>query len=82
MTSYDIHDERVMGRIKLVFISDTHSCSFGGQQAELVEKMAAEEPDLILLGGDIIDDVLPMERGLETVEQLARLSSVVCNRKS
>ncbi len=45
--------------IRMALITDLHSCAYGDGQRELLEAVNAEDPDLILLGGDIFDDDLP-----------------------
>lgn len=50
--------------IKIVLISDLHSTIFGKEQIKLIEKIKEQNPDLILLAGDILDDVVP-HRGTE-----------------
>lgn len=72
VTKYDIYEPKVKDDFKVVFLSDTHSCKYGERQLELLNKVYLEKADLILLGGDIIDDQLPMELGFETVERLAK----------
>ncbi|HEO6600499.1 metallophosphoesterase [Streptococcus agalactiae] len=69
-TKYIIEDKRVQSNFKVIFIADTHSCSYGENQRELLDKVSEEKPDLILLGGDIIDDKLPMKVGLSTIKSL------------
>ena len=71
-TKYDIYDHRVKQEMKVVFIADTHSCKYGEEQEELLQKVKSEKPDLILLGGDIIDDELPMQTGFDTIKDLAK----------
>jgi predicted MPP superfamily phosphohydrolase len=46
--------------IKIVLISDLHSTIFGKDQSPLLERIKKIKPDLILLTGDIFDDVVPM----------------------
>jgi predicted MPP superfamily phosphohydrolase len=46
--------------ITMVLISDLHSTIYGGDQSPLIEMIAAQKPDLILLSGDIIDDKRPV----------------------
>jgi predicted MPP superfamily phosphohydrolase len=46
--------------IKIVLISDLHSTIFGKDQSPLIEKIKKINPDLILLTGDIFDDIVPM----------------------
>lgn len=47
-------------RLRLVFASDLHiSARFGGDRlAKIVDFMLAQQPDCILLGGDILDDAM------------------------
>lgn len=42
-------------KIKIVQLSDLHSKEFGKENNKLLSKILKEEPDLILLTGDIID---------------------------
>ena len=47
------------GSVRLALITDLHSCSYGKGMKTLIDAVNAEEPDVILLGGDIFDDELP-----------------------
>jgi len=46
--------------IKIVLISDLHSTIYGKDQCILINKVKDINPDLIVLSGDIFDDVVPM----------------------
>jgi len=46
--------------IKIVLISDLHSTIYGKDQSILINKVKDVNPDLIMLTGDIFDDVVPM----------------------
>jgi predicted MPP superfamily phosphohydrolase len=46
--------------IKIVLISDLHSTIFGKEQSVLIDMVKELAPDLIILSGDIIDDVVPV----------------------
>ncbi|GHV43288.1 ser/threonine protein phosphatase [Spirochaetia bacterium] len=46
--------------ITIALISDLHSTIYGGDQRPLIELIAAQRPDLILLSGDIVDDKTPV----------------------
>ena len=48
-------NREVNGKIKIVQLSDLHSKEFGKENNKLLNKVLKEEPDLILLTGDIID---------------------------
>lgn len=56
ITNYEIVSEKIKEPIKIVFLSDLHSCIYGENQEELIEKIKMQNPDLILMGGDIADD--------------------------
>lgn len=45
--------------VKLALVTDLHSCAYGSEMQALIDAIDAEAPDVILLGGDIFDDVLP-----------------------
>ena len=46
--------------IRAVLISDLHSHIYGNNQNKLIEKISRQNPDIILLAGDIADDHMPI----------------------
>jgi predicted MPP superfamily phosphohydrolase len=46
--------------IKIVLVSDLHSTIYGKDQTILIDMIKNINPDLIVLSGDIFDDVVPM----------------------
>lgn len=56
---YAITSSKVDGSIRIALITDLHSCDYGAEQSLLIDAIDAESPDIILLGGDICDDVIP-----------------------
>lgn len=56
---YSLESEKLTGPVRIVLITDLHSCSYGEGQRELIDAIHAQKPDIILLGGDICDDKLP-----------------------
>ena len=68
--SYGISDKRITENIRLLVISDLHSCRFGENQSELICRIEEIEPDIILLTGDIIDNVRPQKDACELLEQI------------
>ena len=61
---------------RVVQLSDLHEREFGENNARLVAAVAAEEPDLIALTGDFIDDPEDIEITLTLAEQLMELAPV------
>ena len=68
---YRIETEKVTESIRILVVSDLHSCAYGENQRELLDAVAVEAPDLVLLAGDIVDDVLPEENAWTVLEALA-----------
>lgn len=58
---YSLSDERIENNIRIVLVSDLHSCAYGKNQKTLVDAIKREEPDVIALCGDIFDHEIPDE---------------------
>jgi predicted MPP superfamily phosphohydrolase len=58
---YAVHTEDAFPSIRIAHVSDLHSCEYGEDQCELLEAIDRENPDLVVLTGDIFDGSLPME---------------------
>ena len=56
---YAIDTKEVTVPIRIALVTDLHSCAYGEGQRELIDALDAENPDIVLLGGDIFDDKLP-----------------------
>ena len=70
---YTVESGKVEAPVRLALLTDLHSCDYGEGQRELLDAVEEQDPDLVLLGGDIVDDgpEMPEERALATVEALA-----------
>lgn len=70
----------------IVQISDLHNKSFGGEQERILAAIAGEEPDLIVITGDMIDsrwtDVEPALKFAEGAAKLAPCYYVTGNHES
>lgn len=71
--TYTVESGKVEAPVRLALLTDLHSCDYGEGQRELLDAVEEQDPDLVLLGGDIVDDgpEMPEERALATVEALA-----------
>lgn len=58
---YRLETARVSVPVRIALLTDLHSCDYGEGQAGLLEAVAAEGPDVVLLGGDIVDDDARMD---------------------
>ena len=50
--------EEIEGGVRIVLVTDLHSCFYGKGQNKLISMIDEESPDIIILGGDIFDDKL------------------------
>ena len=57
--------------IRIVLITDLHSCWYGSGQKDLLQRIDWEQPDLVMLGGDFFDDVVKEDNAKITAEYLA-----------
>lgn len=69
--TYTVKSEKVDKKIRIALITDLHGCRYGKNQKTLINAVTKEEPDIILLGGDIFDDNVPYEKSETTIKQLA-----------
>jgi predicted MPP superfamily phosphohydrolase len=67
VSHYSVESSKIRGRIRLVLVTDLHSCSYGEGQIELLATIDAEKPDVVALCGDIFDDDLPSDHAIEFV---------------
>lgn len=57
--TYTIESESITEEVRIALLTDLHSCKYGENQADLIKAINDENPDIILLGGDICDDIMP-----------------------
>lgn len=69
--TYTIKSSKVTDEIKLALVTDLHSCYYGKNQSRLLNKIESYQPDAVLLGGDIFDDVLDDANACVFVDELA-----------
>lgn len=69
--NYTVDSDKVSAPIRIALLTDLHSCRYGENQKKLVEAVQKQNPDIVLLGGDIFDDKMPYDNAELTVRQLA-----------
>ena len=55
VTRYSIASPKLRDPLRIVHLSDLHNSVFGPHNVRLVQKIAAQEPDLILITGDLLN---------------------------
>lgn len=68
---YEIVTDKVSEPVRIVLLTDFHSSSYGENQQVLVNTVNAQNPDIILLCGDIAEDVRPHKHTEELLPQLS-----------
>ncbi len=70
--TYNVKSPKINNEIKLSLVTDLHSCYYGKNQTKLLAKIEKYQPDIMLLGGDIFDDVLDDNNAKVFVDALAQ----------
>lgn len=70
-TRYTIYSEKITGSLKLVVVADFHGCRYGEHGEPILKIISEENPDVVLLCGDIYDDKLPFDTSDALVSQLS-----------
>ena len=60
--------------IRLLMLSDLHSCIYGDNQCQLMSRIIREQPDCILLCGDIVDDKTPRDGAKQLLQQITKIA--------
>ena len=71
VTRYDIESGKLSSDLKIVLVSDLHSCWYGKGESRLVSHIDNFRPDLVFLIGDIYDDERPMDITTEFFNNIA-----------
>lgn len=69
--TYTVESDKVDAPLRVACLTDLHSCTYGEGQRELLDAVTAAAPDLVVLVGDIYDDVLPPDNTDTTLISLA-----------
>jgi predicted MPP superfamily phosphohydrolase len=53
---FNIENDKISSPVRFAVITDLHSCYYGENQKKLINAIEKENPDVVLLVGDILDD--------------------------
>ena len=84
--TYVIESDKIAegSSIRIVLLSDLHSTLFGSDQQPLISRIESQNPDIILLAGDIMVDAVPNENTrlfLEGIRDIAPIFYVTGNHE-
>ena len=57
VSHYTISDNKIKAPFRIVQVSDLHSCKYGKNEEKLIQIIKKQNPDIVVLTGDIFDDV-------------------------
>lgn len=83
VTFYQVKSGKLKGlkkRRRVVFLSDLHNCSYGEDNGELLAAIEKAQPDMILVGGDMLvrSDGNSYEHTVEFLSKLPGICEVYC----
>lgn len=55
VTQYELSSEKLTDSIRIVQLTDLHNSTFGEHNTELIQMVAEQQPDLIVLTGDLLN---------------------------
>lgn len=74
-TFYCVSSLKVNNKIRVIQISDLHSCSYGNNNEKLINRVEQLKPDIIIYTGDCIDSQAASEENVVKVcETLAKIA--------
>lgn len=81
ITRYEVKSSKLpkeMKAKKVIFLSDFHNQNYGEKSVRLVDAIWKEQPDLILIGGDMLvgNSKIPYENAVDFVKQLPEIAPV------
>lgn len=68
---YSVQTEKIKSAVRIGLVTDLHSCYYGAEQQDLIREIEDSKPDVVLLGGDIIDDDLPKDNAEIFMRQIS-----------
>ncbi len=67
---YTITSDKITAPVRIALLTDLHSCAYGKEQATLLDAVHAQQPDLVLFGGDIFDEDMPIDNAVTVLADL------------
>lgn len=68
--SYTVPSFKITHPLRAVLVTDLHSTGYGRNQEILLDAIQGQRPDLILMAGDIVDDIVPVEGSIQLLRGL------------
>ena len=59
VVNYTLQTEKFTKPVRIVMLSDLHASFYGENQVDLIDAIKKQNPDMIILAGDILVDDMP-----------------------
>ena len=70
---YNVRTAKLSKPLRIAFISDLHNCFYGGtDQSGLIDKVNENDPDIVIFGGDVIDQWGGTKYALRLISELSK----------
>lgn len=77
VSRYQVENEKLTAPVRIVQLTDLHNAEFGENNEQLVTRVAAEQPDLILFTGDLVTGfVKETDTAMKLLEKLVEIAPV------
>lgn len=77
VSDYTVKSDKIQNNINIIMISDLHDHEFGEKNHELVKKIREQHPDLILMVGDMLNDISENSHvAIDIIQQLKEVAPV------
>lgn len=67
---YEIVTDKVSEDMRIVLLTDLHSSSYGTNQQVLMDAVDRQDPDVILMAGDIMEEIRPHINSIKLLQHL------------
>ncbi|MCH1939352.1 metallophosphoesterase [Holdemania massiliensis] len=74
LRAYSLSSPKLSSSVRIAVVSDLHSTIYGENQKRLLSKLRQSQPDLILMPGDIIDDIKPLKGAEQFLDQVPAIA--------
>ena len=70
---YEYRSEKINTPVRIALVTDLHSCKYGENESELINALEAQNPDIILLCGDIFDDKISHDNAKTFLSSISKI---------
>lgn len=77
VSRYEVQSEKVTRPVRILQLTDLHNAEFGEKNQDLLEAVAAEQPDVILFTGDLVTGFIKeTDVAMDLLEELVKIAPV------